>query len=289
MLTPQEIQDKKFEKARFGGYDMTQIDDFLDVVLADYTALYKENAVLKGKMRVLVDKIEEYRSVDEQMRKALYAAQVSARDIVSKAQSEADAIMKNANSAAEAQVGDLRRQIDAEERRLAAAKESCNDYARRISAMLSKNIEAIQLIMDTPADTLVPPSAQPVRDTAAYAGNIQRAARPHDDLREEKRPGSDLTELTDRGAQQTPAAPERVERTPERIIQEDDMETQYYNIDLSEKKADEPYSREGGKRAKEEESDTARIYGDSIFTPKPRFDFSDLKFGPNYHGDDNKE
>ena len=135
------------------------------------------------------------------------------------------------------------------------------------------------------ADTL----AAAVRDTAAYAGNIQRAARPHDDLREEKRPGSDLTELTDRGAQQTPAAPERVERTPERIIQEDDMETQYYNIDLSEKKADEPYSREGGKRAKEEESDTARIYGDSIFTPKPRFDFSDLKFGPNYHGDDNKE
>lgn len=289
MLTPQEIQDKKFEKARFGGYDMTQIDDFLDVVLADYTALYKENAVLKGKMRVLVDKIEEYRSVDEQMRKALYTAQVSARDIVSKAQSEADAIMKNANSAAEAQVGDLRRQIDAEERRLAAAKETCGDYARRISAMLSKNIEAIQLIMDTPADTLVPPSAQPPRqDAAAYAGNIQKAARTHEDLREDTRPVPDLSDLADRAAQQSAPA-ERMERVPERVVQEDDMETQYYNIDLSEKKADEPFTREGGRRAKEEESDTARIYGDSIFTPKPRFDFSDLKFGPNYHGDDNKE
>ena len=61
MLTPQEIQDQKFEKAVFGGYDMGQIDKFLDAVLSDYTSLYKENAALKAKMRVLVDKIEEYR------------------------------------------------------------------------------------------------------------------------------------------------------------------------------------------------------------------------------------
>ena len=68
MLTPQEIQNKKFEKAVFGGYDMSQIDDFLDEVLADYSDLYKENAALKAKMRVLVEKIDEYRAVDEQMR-----------------------------------------------------------------------------------------------------------------------------------------------------------------------------------------------------------------------------
>ena len=249
MLTPQEIQDKKFEKARFGGYDMTQIDDFLDIVLADYTALYKENAVLKGKMRVLVDKIEEYRSVD------------------------------------------LRRQIEAEERRLATAKETCSDYARRISAMLSKNIEAIQLLMDAPADTLIQPAAQPVRpDLAAQAGNPPKVGRVHEGLREEPRHIPNQTNTSDIPPQQPITGnSERIERVPERIVQEDDMETQYYNIDLSEKKAEEPYSREGGKRAKEEESDTARIYGDSIFTPKPRFDFSDLKFGPNYHGDDNKE
>ena len=64
MLTPQEIQEQKFEKAVFGGYDMEQIDKFLDVVLTDYSSLYKENAALKAKMRVLVDKIEEYRTVD---------------------------------------------------------------------------------------------------------------------------------------------------------------------------------------------------------------------------------
>ena len=59
MLTPQEIQDQKFEKAVFGGYDMAQIDKFLDELVDDYTMLYKENAALKAKMRVLVDKIDE--------------------------------------------------------------------------------------------------------------------------------------------------------------------------------------------------------------------------------------
>ncbi|MBQ1703720.1 MAG: DivIVA domain-containing protein, partial [Oscillospiraceae bacterium] len=61
MLTPQNIQEQEFNKAVFGGYDMGAVDDFLETVSADYTALYKENAVLKGKLKVLVDKVEEYR------------------------------------------------------------------------------------------------------------------------------------------------------------------------------------------------------------------------------------
>ncbi|MDR3207713.1 MAG: DivIVA domain-containing protein, partial [Oscillospiraceae bacterium] len=61
MLTPQEVQDKKFEKAVFGGYDMGGVDDFLEQLTEDYAALFKENAVLKSKLKVLVDTVEEYR------------------------------------------------------------------------------------------------------------------------------------------------------------------------------------------------------------------------------------
>ena len=105
MLTPQEIQNKKFEKAVFGGYDMSQIDDFLDEVLADYSDLYKENAALKAKMRVLVEKIDEYRAVDEQMRKALYSAQISAEKTLEEARAEADRILENARAEADRRCG----------------------------------------------------------------------------------------------------------------------------------------------------------------------------------------
>ena len=84
---------------------MGQIDQFLDDLLVDYSALYKENAALKAKMRVLVDKIEEYRSVDEEMRKALFTAQVTARDIVEKAQKEADGLLQGARSDAQKHEG----------------------------------------------------------------------------------------------------------------------------------------------------------------------------------------
>ena len=118
MLTPQEIQDQKFEKAVFGGYDMGQIDKFLDAVLSDYTSLYKENAALKAKMRVLVDKIEEYRAVDEELRKTLYNAQIAAKDTVSRAQAEAERIVRDAQFAANRNVTDLQGKITAEEKRL---------------------------------------------------------------------------------------------------------------------------------------------------------------------------
>lgn len=289
MLTPQEIQEKKFEKARFGGYDMTQIDDFLDLILADYTSLYKENATLKGKMRVLVEKIEEYRAVDEQMRKALYTAQVSARDIVAKAQNEADAILKNANAMAQAQIGDLRSAAYLEEQRLAAAKAACSDYARRISAMLSKNIEVIEHIIEAPAEQLVPQRQGVGKnnvEAAAYANSIQRAVdkRPAAQL-DEKDQAQKTRDLSAPPAQADPPP----EKEPVRSAQSDEMEMRYFEIDLSDKKTGDPPDNEGVDGSTEMEGDTARIYGDSIFTPKPRFDFKNLKFGANYHEDNDKE
>ena len=85
MLTPQEVSEHAFAKASFGGYNMAMVDEFLDVLTADYTTLYKENATLKAKMKVLVDKLEEYRSTEEAMRKALLTAQRIADDMVAEA------------------------------------------------------------------------------------------------------------------------------------------------------------------------------------------------------------
>lgn len=62
MLTPQEVSTHSFAKASFGGYNMAMVDEFLDELTDDYTALYKENAALKAKLKVLVEKVEEYRA-----------------------------------------------------------------------------------------------------------------------------------------------------------------------------------------------------------------------------------
>ena len=74
MLTPQEVSNHAFAKAVMGGYNMAMVDEFLDELTDDYTSLYKENAALKAKMKVLVDKVEEYRSTEDAMRAALLTA-----------------------------------------------------------------------------------------------------------------------------------------------------------------------------------------------------------------------
>ena len=80
MLTPQEAESHVFPKASFGGYNMLQVDNFSDSLIEDYRTLYQENISLKNKMKVLVDKVEEYRSTENAMRKALMTAQRMADD-----------------------------------------------------------------------------------------------------------------------------------------------------------------------------------------------------------------
>ena len=175
MISPQELQNKKFEKAVFGGYDMAGIDEFLDVLIPDYTALYKENMSLKNKMKVLVDKIEEYRSVDEEMRKALYSAQVTARELVQKTQAEsqqvlegarreAENILEAAHAEAEGRVAGMQQAIHEEEERLRQAREVSAAYLRDGDRAFAKSITAIQMIADSApeAGSVVPPAAPAV-------------------------------------------------------------------------------------------------------------------------------
>ncbi len=109
MMTPQEVASTAFTKAVMGGYNMAAVDTFLDKLTEDYTALYKENSTLKAKMKVLADKVEEYRQVDESMRGALLAAQKMAKDMIAEAEGKRDSILKEAEQ--------LRRNISVEAER----------------------------------------------------------------------------------------------------------------------------------------------------------------------------
>ena len=89
-MTVQEIQEIGFEKAVFGGYDMKSVDTFLERVAEEFAAMQKENAAMKAKMKVLVDKIEEYRGVEEGMHRTLLTAQSIAQETIDKAKKQGE-------------------------------------------------------------------------------------------------------------------------------------------------------------------------------------------------------
>ena len=107
MLTPQEVSEHAFSKASFGGYNMAMVDEFLDLLTADYTSLYNDNAMLKSKMKVLADKVEEYRSTEEAMRKALLTAQRLADEMVKEAESKKASLLREAEADAQKRIAEL--------------------------------------------------------------------------------------------------------------------------------------------------------------------------------------
>lgn len=162
MLTPQEVSERAFPKASFGGYNMAQVDEFLDVLTEDYGALYSENAVLKSKMKVLVEKVEEYRSTEEAMRKALMTAQRMADEMVKEAQDQRDQILQEAKSEAEKRVEAVRKQVEEEQFRLTSAQQETAAYVQKVKALH----EQAQAYLDQ-LDQITPQQPQPEQPAAA--------------------------------------------------------------------------------------------------------------------------
>lgn len=173
MLTPQEVSERAFPKASFGGYNMGQVDEFLDLLTADYTALYNENAVLKNKMKVLVEKVEEYRSTEEAMRKALMTAQRMADEMVQEAEKKKNAILQEAEEAAKSKTENIRKEIEAEQFRLASAQSATAAYIARVRALHEKEMSYLDQLHELAPDAA--PAVDAVEEAVSEIDdNVQR-------------------------------------------------------------------------------------------------------------------
>lgn len=154
MLTPQEVASHSFAKATLGGYNLAQVDEFLDTLTEDYTALYNENAILKNKLKVLSDTVEEYRATEATMRKTLLAAQQMADNIVDEAKKKQAEMVGEAESDAHKRVDALKEMVKAEEYRLKRAQESTAAYVRKLAQFHDQEMDFLSHLGE-----LVPPEA----------------------------------------------------------------------------------------------------------------------------------
>jgi cell division initiation protein len=145
MTTPQEIREKSFDKARsmFGGYDMATIDEYLEDLANDFEALQKENVALKSKMKVLVDKIEEYRANESALNMAILSAQKLSVQIENDARSRSASIVSEAEAKAAALLGNIDDRIAQEEARLQAAKLSSAKFFESARDLCQKQLQTL--------------------------------------------------------------------------------------------------------------------------------------------------
>ena len=163
MLTPQEVSGRAFSKAAFGGYNMAMVDEFLDELTDDYTSLYKENAALKAKLKVLVDKVEEYRATEDSMRAALLTAQRMANTMVEEAEEKKKAVLAGAEDEARAKIGALQSDVELEQRRLNAAKAATAEFLQKTRELAQAQLALIERAPDlTPEE--IAAAKRPSRD-----------------------------------------------------------------------------------------------------------------------------
>ena len=144
MFTPQQIQEQTFSKAVFGGYDMQQVDDFLEPLTEDYIVLYKENSVLKSKMKILVEKLEEYRSQEAQLKQAAAETKAQCDRMIADAKAKCDAI--SADQARQAQLGALAAGVAEEEERLNCAKQAALNFIDVIEQDIRGHLELLETL-----------------------------------------------------------------------------------------------------------------------------------------------
>ena len=148
MFTPQQIEQISFGKQTFGGYDMQSVDEFLEPLTEDYVTLYKENALLKSKMRVLVTKLEEYRENEASMKDAIVNAQKTCDLMVKEAEDKCKMMLSDANLAALENTKNADALIAQENARVEEAKKAASAKIAEIEEQLKSCMQALVRIRE---------------------------------------------------------------------------------------------------------------------------------------------
>lgn len=254
MLTPQEVSSHAFPKAVMGGYNMSAVDEFLDELTDDYTALYKENAALKAKMKVLVEKVEDYRATEDSMRATLLTAQKMADSIVREAEQKRDQTLSQVETDVRVRIAQLSQEEHDAQERLQAGQQELAQFIAASRAVCDREMQFLDRLPQLPVEQPAPPAGE-----KAAVGEIEEkimagfdaekdAAAPAETPAEEPETEPDADQEKTAGS----AAPE--EKVPAGYPEEN------------------PFAREG------EEDDPTR-----------RISLKDLKFGRNYSRGDKRE
>ena len=174
MITPQQIEQISFNRATFGGYDMQAVDEFLEPLTEDYITLYKENALLKSKMKVLVGKLEEYRNNEASMKDAIVNAQMTCDKMVKEAEAKCTQMLTEANATAAENLKNSDALIAAEEARVEEAKKVASAKIDELQTQLRSCLNALERIKANNQPAAAAPAASATDSVAdEIAANLQ--------------------------------------------------------------------------------------------------------------------
>lgn len=144
MLTPLDIENKKFSKQMMNGYSVEEVDDFLDELTEDYEKLYKEVSENKNKLDELTESIGKYRNIENTLQNTLVMAQTAADDMKNAAKKEAEQIINEAQTEAKQAAMELEQKINLKKKELEDLEKQFDVYKAKMEALLISQLELLK-------------------------------------------------------------------------------------------------------------------------------------------------
>lgn len=144
MITPLDIENKKFGKQMMNGYSVEEVDDFLDDLTVDYGKNYKEITELKSKVEELTASLNHYKSIESTLQNTLLMAQETAEEVKNVAKQKADQIVSDAQASSERKVNELNNEIAMKEQALEDVKKQFDIYKAKMESLLISQLELLK-------------------------------------------------------------------------------------------------------------------------------------------------
>ena len=144
MITPLDIDNKKFAKQMVNGYNVEEVDDFLDELTIDYSKNYKEVTELRAKVEELNNSLVQYKTIESTLQNTLVMAQSTAEEVKNVAKQKADQIIEEAKANAQKQVDELNNEIIMKEKELDDVKKQFDIYKAKMESLLISQLELLK-------------------------------------------------------------------------------------------------------------------------------------------------
>ncbi|MGN1351747.1 MAG: DivIVA domain-containing protein [Clostridia bacterium] len=144
MITPLELENKRFAKQKIGGYSVSEVDDFLDDLTVEYGKLYKENLELKANQETLNNDVGQYKNIENTLQNTLIMAQKTADEIQEVAKQKAEQIIKDAELTARSTVEEINTQILMKQKEIEDLKKQFEVYKAKMESLLISQLEMLK-------------------------------------------------------------------------------------------------------------------------------------------------
>ena len=154
MLTPLDIENKKFSKQIMNGYNVDEVDDFLDEIGVDFAKKQKEVNEASKKIEELNASLEHYKNIESTLQNTLLMAQSTAEEVKNIAKQKADQIVTDAKASSQKEVDFIQNQILMKKKELEDVQKQFDIYKAKMESLLISQLELIKEINKNDNETV---------------------------------------------------------------------------------------------------------------------------------------